>query len=538
MKRLVFTLSTLGLIAVGLLLQGVFAAGHERHERVGGNLVFVNLQLATSLDANIWTASRAARIMRNIYDPLVWQPEGGVFVPGLAESWEVSEDGLEYTFYLRNDVTFHDGTPFNAEAVKYTYDRMADPASKSLQLPNLGPYDRTEVIDEFTVRVVLTEPFPVWLSNASEVALAPASPTAIETMGDDYALNPVATGPFKVRGWTDNNTLVLERNEDYNWAPDFFENQGTAYLDTITYRFITEPATRVIAIETGEADIADGLPPQDIARLEATGKFNVLKFVAPGLPQVLNINVTSFPMTDIAVRRAMLFGVDRQIMADLLFFGIYPAANGPLSSASWPYWPGVEEMYPYDPERAVQILEEAGWIDRDGDGVRENAEGQPLAFRHVTSSSGDNPKVAEFVQASLLELGFDDNVEAMPYEATARRYADNEYELARLGYTIIDPHNAVFLPFHSSQIEGGGQFNRSRIDDPHIDELINQGLNATDMEDRRAIYRELQEYIMDQALVLPAYEWTITHAMQSHVMGFSGDLLSRPYMNDVWLKKQ
>ena len=536
MKRLVFTLFTLGLI--GLLLQGVFAGGHERHERVGGNLVFVNAQVARSLDANVWTATAGARIMRQIYDPLVWQPEGGVFYPGLAESWEVSEDGLEYTFYLRNDVTFHDGTPFNAEAVKYTLDRIVDPASRSLQLPRLGPYERSEVLDEFTVRVVLKESFPVFLSNASEVALAPASPTAIETMGDDYALNPVATGAFKVRGWEDGNTLVLERNEDYNWAPEFFENQGTAYLDTITYRFITEPATRVIAIETGEADIADGLPPQDIARLEATGKYNVLKFVAPGLPQVLNINVTRFPMNDIAVRRAMLFGVDRQTMADLLFFGIYPAANGPLSSASWPYWPGVEEMYPYDPERAVQILEEAGWIDRDGDGIRENAEGQPLALRHVTSSGGANPKVAEFAQASLLELGFDYNAEIMPYEATARRYADNDYELARLGYHLIDPHDTFFLPFHSSQIEGGGQFNRSRIDDPHIDELINQGLNAPSIEERKAIYRELQEYIMEQALVLPAYEWTITHAMQDYVMGFRGDLLSRPYMNDVWIKKQ
>ena len=536
MKRLVFTLFTLGLI--GLLLQGVFAAGHERHERVGGDLIFVNAQVARSLDANVWTATAGARIMRQIYDPLVWQPEGGVFYPGLAESWEVSEDGLEYTFYLRNDVTFHDGTPFNAEAVKYTLDRIADPASKSLQLPRLGPYDRSEVIDEFTVRVVLTESFPVFLSNASEVALAPASPTAIEAMGDDYALNPVATGAFKVREWKDGNTLVLERNEDYNWAPDFFENQGTAYLDTITYRFIEEPATRVIALETGEADLADGLPHQDVLRLEADDRFVVSSAVMPGLPQILNINVTSFPMTDIAVRRAMLFGVDRQIMADLLFFGINPAANGPLSSASWAYWPGVEEMYPYDPERAVQVLEEAGWIDRDGDGIRENAEGQPLALRHVTSSGGSNPKVAEFVQASLLELGFDYNAEIMPYEATARRYADNDYELARLGYHLIDPHDTFFLPFHSSQIEGGGQFNRSRIDDPHIDGLIRAGLDTTDVEERRAIYRDLQEYVMEQALMLPAYEMTLIHAMKPNVMGFSGDLLGRPHMNNVWIQGQ
>ena len=531
MKRFAFALLLSCLMCAGVLFGVVSAQGDPV---VGGNLTFVNEQLATSLDANVWTATRGARIMRQIYDPLVWQPEGGIFVPGLAERWEVSADGLEYTFWLRDDVIFHDGTPFNAEAVKATFDRIVDPASKSLQVARLGPYSGSEVLDEFTVKVTFTETFPVFLTNLSEVALAPASPTAIATMGDDYALNPVATGPFRIREWINDNTLIIERNPDYAWAPAFFENQGTSYLDTITYRFIEEPSTRVIALETGEADVTDGLPAQDVARLRDGGNITVISSVSPGLPQVLNVNVTSFPMNDIAVRRAMLYGVDRQTMADLLFFGVNPAANGPLSTASWAYWDGVEEMYPYDPDKAVEVLEEAGWMLNAATGIREK-DGQPLTVRHVTMSTGDNPKVAEFFQASLLDIGFDYVAETMPYEATARRYADNDYELARLLFTLIDPHDAFFITFHSSQVEGGGQFNRSRVEDPRLDELIAQGVAATDRDERLAIYQELQEYVMDQALVLPAFEDVLTHAMQEHVIGFRGDLLGRPYLIDVWL---
>jgi peptide/nickel transport system substrate-binding protein len=484
------------------------------------------------MDANVWTGTNVARIMRNLYDPLVWQPEGGVFVPGLAESWEVSDDGLSYTFTLRQDVTFHDGTPLNAEAVKATYDRMVDPESKSLQVSRLGPYDRTEVIDDYTVQVFLTEPFVVFLSNMSEVALAPASPTAVTDLGEDYAMRPVATGPFKIQDWPDDTTLVIERNPDYAWAPDFIQNKGPAYLDTITYRFVEEPATRLIALQTGEADIIDAPPAEDILILMEDPNYQVSSFVVPGMPEICNINVTSGPTQELAVRQAMLHAVDREALALVLFDGGFPAGHGPLTSGSWAYWEGVETMYPYDLERAGQLLDEAGWVMGDG-GIREK-DGQPLTVRAVTTAGGYPQTVAEFVQASLSEIGFDYVVEAMAYEATASRYAANDYEVARLGYALIDPHDAFFLAYHSSQITGGGQFNRSRVEDPKIDELIQQGVEETDIEARKAIYQELQQYIMEQALLLPAFETVLAHALQPNVQGFTADLLGRPYMIDVW----
>jgi peptide/nickel transport system substrate-binding protein len=385
------------------------------------------------------------------------------------------------------------------------------------------------------VQVVLSEPFVVFLSNISEVALAPASPTAVAELGDDYVMRPVATGPFRVRDWPDDTTLVLERNLDYSWAPDFIQNRGPAYLDTITYRFVEEPATRLIALETGEAAIIDAPPPEDIQTLIDDQTFQVDAFVVPGMPEHCPINITRGPTQELAVRQAMLHGVDRDALALLLFNGGFPAGHGPLTSGSWAYWDGVADMYPYDTARAAQLLDEAGWT-LNPDGIREK-EGQPLTVRAVTTAGGDPQKVAEFVQGSLQELGFDFVVEAMAYEASASRYAANDYEVARLFYALIDPHDAFFLAFDSSQIEGGGQFNRSRIEDERIDSLIQEGVTETDMARRTEIYQELQQYVMGQALILPAYETVLVHALQPNVHGFAADLLGRPYMIDVWTEQ-
>ena len=524
------------LLALTVILASASLAVAQDEAKRGGDLVFVHQQIASSLDANVWTATNAARIMRQIYDPLVWQPEGGVFVPGLATRWEVSDDGLEYTFWLRDDVIFHDGEKFNAAAVAATFERMVDPATRSLQVARLGPYERSEVIDEYTVKVVLSEPFNVFLSNISEVALAPASPTAPARLGDDYALNPVATGPFRVRGWTDSNTVVLERNPDYNWGPEFWENRGPAYLDTITYRFVEETATRLITLETGEADIIDAPPPQDLERLRDSGRYTIDGFVVPGMPQILSVNITVPPTNELAVRRAIMHAVDRQALADVMFFGENPAGHGPLSSGSWAYWDGVEAMYPYDLELAEQMLDEAGWLMNDRTGIRER-DGVPLRIRHVTSTSGVNQRVSEFWQGSLLEIGIDWVVDIMQYEATVVRYQANDYEAGRLAYALIDPHDAFFLAYHSTQIDGGGQFNRTRIADPMVDELIARAEAATDVDERLALYRELQELVMDQVWIWPAYELTLVHVTQPDVQNLVVDLLGRPYMSNVWLDR-
>ena len=188
-------------------------------------------------------------------------------------------------------------------------------------------------------------------------------------------------------------------------------------------------------------------------------------------------------------------------------------------------------------EKAKEILEEAGWKDNNGDGIREK-NGKNLIVRHVTKGDYKNRKPAEFYQAQLKEVGIDAVVEAMAYEATARRYADNAYEMARLGYALFDAHDTFYLPFHSSQVEGGGQFNRSRVIDPKIDDLISKGVAETDIEKRYEIYKELQMYVMEQALFLPSYEVTFSHVHYPYVKDLKVDLLGREYFYDVYLDKK
>ncbi len=504
--------------------------------QVGGNLVFGHMQLASSLDANVWTAGNAARIMGQIYDPLVWQPEGGKFVPGLAEKWEISADGKSYTFYLRKDVKFHDGTAFDAAAVKFTFDRIVDPASKSLQKGRLGPYGSSEVVDSHTVKVNLTEPYTPFMSALSETALSPASPTAVKALGDKFAKYPVATGPFRVKTWQDDNTLVLERNPDYAWGPSFLSNKGAAYLDTITYKFVPELSTRLVALESGEAQIIDDPPPEDVARLTESGIYNVETMVVPGMCEMMNINITRFPTNELAVRQAMQYGVDRQSLVDLIFFGTRPPGQSLLTSGSWAFSPEVAKLYPYDQNKARQVLEGDGWKLNPETKVYEK-DGKPLLIRQVTTAGGFTQKAAEFVQASLREVGFDYQIETMLYEATVKRMADNDYEVARLWYALLDPHDAFFLAFHSSQITDGGRFNRTRVQDSKVDELIKKGANESNTSKRMEIYHELNTYTMEQAFVLPAWSSALIHAMANEVQGFKVNLLGRPYLVDVWLQQ-
>ncbi|MFO7941515.1 MAG: ABC transporter substrate-binding protein [Bacillota bacterium] len=507
----------------------------EAEETRGGNVVFSHQQKHETVDANVWTGTNTARIMRQIYDPLVWQPEPGEFVPGLAEEWEISEDGKEFTFYLRDDVVFHDGTPFNAEAVKFTFDRIVDPDSRSLQVPRIGPYEKTEVIDEYTVKVFFTDPFPPFLSNLSEVALAPCSPTAVgEKERDEYAHYPVAAGPFKVKDWPDDNTIVLERFEEYNWAPEFMNHQGPAYLETITYKMIEENTTRLVSLESGDANMLDAPPADEIERLVSGDDYEVITIQTPGMPLIFQPNVTRMPTSELEVRRAILYAVNRQQVADLLSFGVDKPGNGPISSATWTYDPDIEDMYPHDPEKANEILDEAGWEMNEETGVREK-DGEPLRIRFV-ASVGLNTQAGEIVQAMLDEVGIEFVVEGMAYEATVVRMADNDYEMGRLGYTLLDPHDAFYLAYHSSQIEGGGQFNRSRVSDPQLDEWIEEGSQEVDTERRAEIYRELQHYIMDQAYILPIKESSLTHVMDANVKGFAADSLGRPWLYNVWVE--
>ena len=199
------------------------------------------------------------RLLNSFLDPLVWQPEPGKFVPGLATSWQVTPDATRYTFTLREGVKFHDGTPFNAAAVKATFDRIVDPQLKALLIGQLGPYDGTDVLGDHQIRVRFKEPYPLFLHYLSAVALRPVSPAGVKKWGADFGQNLVGTGPFALTKFTPSE-ITFERFADYNWAPAFLDHKGPAYLDQVVLRFVPEASTRLIALERGESQLVDFVP--------------------------------------------------------------------------------------------------------------------------------------------------------------------------------------------------------------------------------------------------------------------------------------
>jgi peptide/nickel transport system substrate-binding protein len=233
-------------------------------------------------------------IVRNIYDPLVFLDSGGQFRPALAQSWEVSQDGLSYTFKLRDGVTFHDGTPFDANAVKFTWDTILDPATKALTAKDLlGPnFKSVDVVDPLTARATFSKPYAPFLSAVSQYWLAPVSPTAYKSAGADYGTHQVGTGPFVWSEYVPKDHITLRRNAAYNWAPEGMKHQGAAYLDTVTFKFVSEVGVRTGTLQSGEVQIADDLPPKDVVTLKTDPNMALYQAAVPGLATVLFLNST------------------------------------------------------------------------------------------------------------------------------------------------------------------------------------------------------------------------------------------------------
>lgn len=530
-RRTLLQSASLSIVAAKLGVSGGATLAQDAER--GGTLTYAYLLKPRSLDPNVWTGRSDNDIMRQMFDSLIYSPAPDEYVPWLAESWTISDDGLVYTFKLREDVLFHDGTPLNADAVNATYERILDPETASLQVGNLGPFDRVEVLGEFEFALHLTEPFAPLLANLSSTALAPGSPAAFEALGDDYALNAVGTGPFMFEKW-EGNDLYLLPNPDYNWAPEGWDHQGAPYLDQVIFREVAEPATRMVTLQTGEANITHYPVLDEVASYEEQG-FAVHRVDTPGFAKTMPINIHFAPTDDLLVRQAVLYGINRQQVVDLIQAGLADVAYGPLTRASFGYDPAVEEMYAYDPAQAAALLDEAGWVDSNGDGIREK-DGQNLTATMIMFDSGVNKATAELVQAMLMELGFEASLDVTAYDAFATRVTDGTFNFAEMNWTALDPHLVLFNMFYSTEANGGGQFNRSKIEDPALDDLIDRGRTATDPAERAEIYSEIQLYVMDNALVLPLWNNSWITLTAPEVQGLTFDLEGRPLLYNVWVE--
>ena len=453
------------------------------------------------LDPSVTTFSRVGNITMHMTDPLVWQKEPGVFVPGLATEWTVNDDATEYTFKLRDDVTFHDGTPFNAEAVKYTLDRIVNPDTQAQSaLSAIGPYKESEVVNDHEIIVRFNSGFAPFLDSLSGPYLVPVSPTALERVGsEDWGIKEfVGTGPFKFESMVLNDEIVLTRNPDYKWGPEFLGQTGPANVEKLIYKFIEEPATRTAALETGEIDFMDQAPEIDFANLEANPDMVTVRMPQPGSGYALMFNQQKFPTSELPVRRAMQLAMDRQGFIDTVYNGFGKPACSPLTSTIFCYDPATCDMYPTNLDEANKTLEDAGWVDSDGDGVREK-DGQPLVVQHYfRSDAGAAAAEAAFLKDNMAKVGIDVELNGLARSGYFDAVRSGQHNTQGWWDTGTDP-DIVRIFFHSSN--AGGGTNRNNYVNPEMDKLIDDAAAQPDPAARCALYSTIQKKVKDEAIM-------------------------------------
>jgi peptide/nickel transport system substrate-binding protein len=474
-------------------------------------LVVGQIAEPASLDPHVSTAANDFRIAVNIYDGLVRNKAGTLEIePALATDWTISDDGLEYVFNLREGVTFHDGTPFNAEAVKFNFDRMLD---ETHPFADTGPFplsfffssvESVEVVDDLTVKFTLNEAFAPFMSNLASPTGLIVSPAAVEASGADYGRNPVGTGPFKFEEWQSNTSVVASRNDDY-W-------DGAPALEAVIFRPITDANTRVAEMLSGGIDVLLETPPDNVAQFRDDANYEVVEAVGPHVWYVM-LNAKEGPFTDVRVRQAVNYAVNKESLVNDVLQGTAEVSAGPIPPAfNWAYNEEVDP-YPYDPEMARQLLAEAG------------AEGASLTFLVTEGGSGmlDPVPMGTAIQADLAAVGLD--VEIQTYEwntflSEVNPGLEGKADMAEMAWMTSDPDTLPFLTLRTAAFPDQGGFNSSYYSNPEVDALLDQARVSTDPDERAELYKQVQALTNEDAPWLFVANWKQNAVVTSAVSDF------------------
>jgi peptide/nickel transport system substrate-binding protein len=471
-------------------------------------------------------------------DPLLILAPDGKFQPALATGWETSSDGNSWTFKLRNDVKFQDGTPFNAEAVKFNLDRVKDPALGSAQLgDDLGPIKSVEVVDEFTVKINYEKPWVTLLDSLRRMPFW--SPEAVKKFGKtDFDKHLVGTGPFMFTEWVANDHATFKKWDGYGgWNP-IQKHKGAAYLDSVTIKFIGEAAVLGSMVKTDNAHVTQELPAQNVADYKDSKDAKLITGYQAGTGLQWVMNLTKPPLNQLEVRQALLFATDQEDINNTLYDGLYLVMKGPLNNVHPCYWNGVETMYPFDPEKAKQLLEGAGWIDSNGDGIREAKnvpnvkDGTPLTVRF---SALHHQEIGEALQLQYKQIGVDLKVEVIPGPVQLDRVQKHDFELMYERQRSPDPR--ILDQVWNSKYAKPGGWAWTGLKNADLDAILDKITTVSDTAERCKLSADAQKIIMENAAMLPTLSDPVFYAVSNQVkdfqMGAEGNWF---FLNDTYVE--
>jgi peptide/nickel transport system substrate-binding protein len=408
----------------------------------------------------------------------------------LAESWDISNDGLTITFHLRRGVTWHDGAPFTSADVLFTYQLMVDPNTPTAYADRYLQVAEAQAPDPYTFRVRYHEPLasaliswglavhPKHLLDGEDVTRSP------------LARSPIGTGPYRFVEWVGGQRVVLAAN------PDYFE--GRPYIDRVIYRIVPDPSTMFLELQAGNIDQM-GLTPLQYARQTDTAifqrRFNKYRYPASSYVY-LGYNLRRPLFQDKRVRQALTHAINRQELVDGVLLGLGQVATGPYKPGTWPHNPNVRD-YPYDPQRALELLAEAGWRDTTGDGWLDK-DGRTFSFTILTNQGNDQRiKSGEIIQRRLSEIGIDVRLRVIEWASFLKEFVNpGNFDALIMGWTI-PPDPDAYAVWHSGRTRPG-ELNFIGFENAEVDELLEKGRRTLDQDARKRYYDRFQEILAEE----------------------------------------
>ena len=440
----------------------------------------------------------------NIYEPLVFVDNDMNLQPGLAKSWKRLDDNT-WRFYLREGVKFHDGTPFDADAVKYEFDRWLDDLTCAALLASsflIEEKDDIKIVDDYTVDITTIKPLGCLPGRLSMPCFVMTSPNM-----DEYG-KPDGTGPFKFKEMTPLETLEVVRNEQY-WGDG-------PKLEKILIKTIFDPQTKVMALEAGEVDLIYNVPPAEVSSLESNPDIQVFEKMMPRT-QILTVNAKKAPLSDVRVRKAIDYAINKEDIVDYILEGIGEPAKGFISPVI--SWSAHDELegYPYNPAKAEELLSEAGWADTDGDGyLDKDSETLEIELTYIPEGGGFSSvdqAVAEVIQDQLKDVGIKIELNPIEYAMYGVILLSERFDMLLQYWAAWDGDASSLISdsFHSE-----GFFNQgvNLTKQALVDELIDVGLATSDPDIAAKNYRGVQKIVVDEeaAEVFLYYEYGVVAA--------------------------
>ncbi len=499
----------------------------------GGTLTYASGDAEpTCLDPHVGGNYPQALLATQYIEELVGL-EDGEPTPELATKWTTSDDGKTLTFTLRDDVTFTDGTPFDAAAVVANIEHVQDPATaSSTGYLALQSITKATATDDHTVTLSLSRPDSALLESFSQPWVGMESPKALERKQATNCESPVGTGPFEVTGWKHGDRVTLTKNTDY-WG------KTKPRLSGITWRFLPDSTSRYAALQSGQVDVIDNAQPDQLKAASAKGAIRDLDAPRPGASNRLELNSGHGVFRDEAVRQAFIAGAEIDPGLQSLFLGTAKRSYSVLSSAE-PLAYSEKSRFDYSPTKAKQLLDDAGWTV-GSDGIRQK-DGQQLTVTFPVSTNQSVPaerSLFQQIQASEKAVGFKVVLDELDLSSWYAALAANEYDVVSAPYTKVGP-DVLRILYDSASIEPApsGYFaNLAQLDDPALDTLLEQAARTSDADERADLYEQAQKAILASDTVLPLYDQQNHFLVRSAVHGIQTTSVSTPWFGTAWIDR-